>query len=284
MTSEGPPPGTTPDPDDIGLVARLGDALGTAIRPDNLERELRAAVAGIREVFAAAACSFAQVEPDGATLRFAAADGAGADEIVGVSLPVSRGIVGWVVMSGEPIQVADVATDTRFARDVAESTHYVPTTIMAAPVLDAHGDIAGVVEVLDPAEPSDAAAGGPARDSGRDLTMLGLLASQLGSIIRLSALYDAVGTGLLRTLADPEGTGAFDEALAAVSDPEAGAALDGVAAAFRDLASAGPAAARMAERVLSEVATYAHQTARPTGRAPGRPSGSSSGRPTPPRR
>lgn len=281
MTTDGSSSGATPDPADIGLAARLGDALGTAIRPDNLERELGAAVAGIREVFGAAACSFAQVEPDGATLRFAAADGAGADEIVGVSLPVSRGIVGWVAMSGEPIQVADVATDQRFARDVAESTHYVPTTIMAAPVLDAHGDIAGVVEVLDPAEPSDSVPGAPARDSGRDLTVLGLLASQLGTIIRLSALYDAVGTGLLRSLADPEGTGAFDEALAAVSDPEAGAALDAVAAAFRDLASAGPAAARMAERVLSEVATYARQSARQTGRA--RPPGRSSGRPTPPR-
>ena len=59
-----------------------------------------------------------------------------------------------------------------------------------------------------------------------------------------------------------------------MSDPEAGAALQGVAEAFRDLASAGPAAAGMAERVLSEVATYAAQTTRTTGR----------GRPTPPRR
>ncbi len=275
MTTDGPPPptaGTPPGPDDISLVARLGDALGTAIRPDTLDRELRAAVSGIREVFGAAACSFAQVEPDGATLRFAAADGAGAEEIVGVSLPVSRGIVGWVAMSGEPIQVADVATDKRFARDVAESTHYVPTTIMAAPVLDAHGDIAGVVEVLDPADPAASDPQAPGRDSGRDLTMLGLLASQLGSIIRLSALYDALGAGLLRSLADPDGSGAFDEALASVSDPEAGAALQAVAGAFRDLAAAGPAAARMAERVLTEVATYAQQTARQGGRH---------GRPTP---
>ncbi|QIK65849.1 GAF domain-containing protein [Nocardioides sp. HDW12B] len=277
MTTDGTPPTGAPDPDDIGLAARLGDALGTAVRPDNLERELRAATSGIREAFGAAACSFAQVQPDGATLRFAAADGAGAEEIVGVSLPVSRGIVGWVAMSGEPIQVADVASDKRFARDVAESTHYVPTTIMAAPVLDAHGDIAGVVEVLDPAE---APAGGPARDSGRDLTILGLLAAQLGSIIRLSALYDALGTGLLRTLADPEAGGAFDEALAAVSDPEAGVALQGVAEAFHDLAAAGPAAARMAERVLSEVASYVSQTAHQPGRAGGR-SSRTSGRPRP---
>jgi hypothetical protein len=246
---------TNPDADQVGLVARLGDALGTAVAPANLDRELASAVSGIREVFGAAACSFAQVEPDGGSLRFVAADGAGATEILGVVLPVSRGIAGWVAMSGEPIQVADVATDQRFARDIAESTRYVPTTILAAPVQDGDGDIAGVVEVLDPAD---------SHDSGRDLAVLGLVASQLGPIIRLSALYDAVGAGLIRSLVDPDASGVFDEALASMTEPDAGLALRRVAEAFRELAAAGPAAAAMAERVLSEVASYAARVARPT--------------------
>ena len=136
-----------------------------------------------------------------------------------------------------------------------------------------------MVEVLDPAEPA-VRPRAPARDSGRDLTILGLLASQLGSIIRLSALYDAVGTGLLRSLADPEGTGAFDEALAAVSDPEAGR---GPAGGGRGLPRPrlGRAGARPGwpSGCSREVATYAQQTARQAGRQGGRP-----GRPTPPRR
>ena len=109
-------------------------------------------------------------------------------------------------------------------------------------------------------EPADA----DNRDSGHDLAVLGLVASQLGSIIRLSALYDAVGAGVIRSLVDPDASGAFDEALASVADPEANLALRGVAEAFRELAAAGPAAAGMAERVLSEVASYAARTARPT--------------------
>src|SRR5205085_1675675 len=104
-----------PDPHVAALVARLGDALGTATRPSELQQELEAAVTRVRQLYGAAACSFAQVEPDGATLRFVAADGAGADNIVGVTLPVSRGIVGWVAVSGEPMQV-DVTRDQRFAR------------------------------------------------------------------------------------------------------------------------------------------------------------------------
>ena len=37
----------------------------------------------------AAACSIAVVDDDGGTLEFVASDGAGADEIVGVTIPVS---------------------------------------------------------------------------------------------------------------------------------------------------------------------------------------------------
>ena len=48
-------------------------------------------------------------------------------------------------MSGQPIAVRDVETDARFARDVAESTHYVPTSILAAPLFDEEGEAAGVL-------------------------------------------------------------------------------------------------------------------------------------------
>jgi signal transduction protein with GAF and PtsI domain len=107
-------------------------------------------VESTRSLFGAAACSIALVDQDGSTLRFVASDGAGSDEIVGVSIPVSRGIAGWAAMSGQPIAVRDVASDSRFARDVAESTHYVPTAIYAAPMVATDGEVLGVVSVLDP--------------------------------------------------------------------------------------------------------------------------------------
>jgi len=237
-----------PDPTVAALVARLGDALGAATRPSELQQELQAAVARIRELYGAAACSFAQVEPDGATLRFVAADGVGADTIVGVRLPVSRGIVGWVAVSGEPMHIADVSRDQRFARDVAESTDYVPDSILAAPVVDEYGDTAGVIEVLDATVRGE--------NTGRDLAVLGLVADQLASVIRLSSRYDALGTGLLRLLVDPERTGAFDEAMTALAEEDTGAGLGDVAEAFRRLAASGPAAARLAGTILQEVAAY----------------------------
>ncbi len=115
-----------------------------------VDARLGSCVEATRALFGAAACSIALVDDDGEHLRFVASDGAGADEIVGVTIPVSRGIAGWAAMSGQPIAVRDVQTDARFARDVAESTHYVPTAIYAAPMLDAEGEVLGVASVLDP--------------------------------------------------------------------------------------------------------------------------------------
>ena len=108
------------------------------------------AVEALRHLFEAAACSISLVDDEGAELVFVAADGAGAAQIVGQSVPVGRGIAGWAAMSGQPIAVSDVQADPRFARDVAESTSYVPRAILAAPLMGGAGDVLGVLSVLDP--------------------------------------------------------------------------------------------------------------------------------------
>ncbi len=136
--------------------------------------DLTRSVTAVRELFDAAACSCALASPDGASLTFTAADGVGADEVIGVEVPVGRGLVGWTAMSGQPVAVRNVRDDSRFARDIAESTGYVPTVILAAPFFDTAGEVVGVLEVLDPAV-----------DTSGDwpLAVLGTLASQLGAIV-----------------------------------------------------------------------------------------------------
>jgi signal transduction protein with GAF and PtsI domain len=136
--------------------------------------DLQAAVRATRRFFAAAACSCALVTDAGDALVFVAADGEGAAAIVGVSIPVSKGVAGWAAMTGQPIAVRDVQTDARFARDVAESTNYVPSSILAAPMMTAEGEVMGVTSVLDPSveEASD-----------WTLQVLGTLASQLALLL-----------------------------------------------------------------------------------------------------
>ena len=230
-------------------MARLGDALGQATRPTSLGPELTRAVAGIRELFSAAACSCALVEPDGSTLRFVAADGAGADAIVGVTLPISRGIAGWAAMSGQSLVVADVREDARFASDVAEATQYVPETILAAPLVDDDGEVAGVVEVLDPQKRGE--------HSGFDLDVLSVFAAQLASVVRLCSVYDGLGTALVRSLAGTVDGEDFGAALGNLTEGEGeGAELTALAATFYRLASSGPEGVRLAGRILEEVSTF----------------------------
>jgi len=231
-------------------MVRLADALGEAVRPSTRDRELRRAVTGIRALFSAAACSCALVEPGGAGLRFVAADGRGAQEIVGVPLPAGTGIAGWAVMSGQPIVIADVRADPRFAREVAESTHYVPETILAAPLVDVTGEVLGVIEVLDPISRGE--------HSGHDLDGLGVAASLVASVVRLSSVYDSLGGMLLGSLLGAQGPDDYAAALAQVTDADNDSVdLTELARTFHELAAGGPAGVRLAERVLGEVARYA---------------------------
>jgi signal transduction protein with GAF and PtsI domain len=171
----------------------------TSVIAPGYDPVLGKSVEAVRGLFAAAACSVALVDEDGGELTFVASDGAGAHEIVGVSIPVSRGIAGWAAMSGQPIAVRDVQADPRFARDVAESTHYVPSAILAAPLMTAEGEVLGVTSVLDPAV-----------DEASDWTLqvLGTLASHMAMLLRPAAAepggatpgqpYDALGRDVVR--------------------------------------------------------------------------------------
>ena len=238
-----------PTPEVAGLMLVLGDALGTALRPSALDDELQRVVADIRSLFSAAACSCARVDASGEVLRFIAADGAGAEGIIGVELPIHRGIAGWVASSGQPIVTGELSQDSRFARDIAESTNYVPDAIMAAPIVGTDGDILGVIEVLDP----------PTRDShtGHDLDTLATMSNQIASIIRLGDVYDALGAALLADLTGSATAEDFDAALSSLreSQPDQHGVI-ALADAFSKLAGTGPDAVGFATKVLLDIAAF----------------------------
>jgi hypothetical protein len=79
-----------------------------------------------------------------------------------------------------------VADSPEFARDAAESTGYVPHSIMAAPLIR-DGDCVGVLEVLD-------------RDSEQrcdlgDISSLGLLATEIATVLELLVRVRWLGGG-----------------------------------------------------------------------------------------
>jgi GAF domain-containing protein len=132
----------------------MNDNLRSAVAAGVLgaEEEHRALLQSVvevaRAIFAAKASSVFLLDEDADELVFEAVAGEGAEALIGQRIPASTGIAGWVLVTRQPLVLEDVGNDPRFARDVAESTGYVPNGLMCVPLL--HDERAlGVLNVLD---------------------------------------------------------------------------------------------------------------------------------------
>lgn len=149
----------------------------TVTQVDPVARELlQSVVDTARAIFGAQASSIFLLETGADELVFQAVSGQGQESLVGRRFPAGRGVAGWVASSGEPMVVDDLSSNGNFARDLAESTGYVPDSLMAAPLLHSSG-VLGVLEVLDPTP--------QARSDLGELELLALFARQAATALRV---------------------------------------------------------------------------------------------------
>jgi GAF domain-containing protein len=240
-------------PDD--LLRELGEvatSLGPAVRPAETDELLRSLTRTARRLFGAAACSLALLTEDDSELVYTTAAGEGAEDVTGMRISSSQGIAGWVVQSGQPIAISDLASDPRFSREVAEQTGYVPQAILAVPV-ETSQRMLGVLSLLD-------------RDPGRpgadqDIALLSLFADQAALALASVERFSVLGKVLLGALADAAGgadlISALREAAGALPAPDAD--LAAIAATFAALARRGAAERRLALAVLRDIGEYAER-------------------------
>jgi GAF domain-containing protein len=148
--------------------------------------------------------------------------------VLGLRIPSSTGIAGWVLVTRQPLVLNDLENDPRFARDVAEKTGYVPSALMAVPLLYEERAL-GVLQVLDRQE--------EARSGLAEMELLGLFANQ--AAIALDLLR-----GARRARAVIEGGGGDVDAVTALA-----AALDALEGERRE---AGVSLLRAFEQVLRQ--------------------------------
>jgi GAF domain-containing protein len=129
---------------------------------------LRSVVEVARSIFGARAATIFLLDEETDELVFEAIAGVGS-ELVGRRLPSDTGLAGFVLASRQPLVLEDLQNDPRFARDVAESTGYMPQGLMAVPLLYDE-EALGVLEVLD--RPQNASFSLP------ELELLALFANQ----------------------------------------------------------------------------------------------------------
>jgi len=252
-------------PDDLlRQLGELATTLGPAVRPAGTDELLRSLTETARRLFGAAACSLALLTEDESELVYTVAAGQGAADVTGMRIPASRGIAGWVVQSGQPIAISDVASDPRFAREQAEQTGYIPQAILAVPV-ETPARLLGVISLLDrdPRRPG----------AEQDMALLSLFADQAALALASVEQFSLMGRVLLDALAraaaseDPAGEDAAEDAAAgddlatvlrhaADQLPAADADLAELAATFAALARRGAAERRLALAVLRDIADY----------------------------
>jgi GAF domain-containing protein len=148
---------------------RAAVAAGVLGAEDAYRSLLRATVEVARAIFRAKAASVFLLDEENDELVFEAVAGEGAETLVGKRFPSSTGVAGWVLITRQPLVIDDLTKDTRFSREAAESTGYVPRGLMAVPLL-VEEDVLGVLEVLDrPQETTFTLA---------EMNLLGLFANQ----------------------------------------------------------------------------------------------------------
>ncbi|MFN8016704.1 MAG: GAF domain-containing protein [Acidimicrobiales bacterium] len=237
----------------VAELAQVAADLGPALAVPEADALLASVCATARLAFGAAACSVAEADEEAWELRYRASDGAGAEEVLGMVIPMETGLAGFVATSGLALSVEEPDADPRFARDVAERTGYVPSAILSVPLVDGAGDVLGVFSVLDRDEslvPAD-----------RALDLATRFAEQASLALRIGRATRTMGTVLLDAVAAAVDEGDQDLAAALRRQAEDRRSphrdVAAIAARLAELRVLAPAMATTAGKVLDELLDYA---------------------------
>ena len=229
---------------------------------------LRSIVDATVTLFQAEAASIALYDAATDRLVFTVAAGEHGQGVVGLSVPPSQGLVGYVYTTGQALALSDVERDARFGRAFAEQTAYVPRSIVAVPLTDEDGTI-GVLEVLDKRD--------QAAFSLRDIELAAVFARQAAVAITASRVERDVASLLTSVLAELAGddeatsSGARDrqrsvaEIVAASTrglDPDDQSPLWALVEQIARVRQADPAQLALLTDLLAVVAEHAERAAR----------------------
>lgn len=230
------------------------DAAGEVVFSGSEKELLQSIVEAAARIFGAAAASIALVDEQQQRLVFHVAIGEGSDTLVGKSFPLNQGIAGYVVMTGQPMAISDVLKDKRFNQGFAQSTGYVPRSILATPLVSKERVI-GVMEVLDKIN-------APAFGL-QDIELLGLFANQAAIAIHQSQQMRQLGTvwvERLRQITPEAGTNQALSALESANQDEIPDDLRALAERIQAISRLGSREMQLCLDVLKAFEVYARQS------------------------
>jgi GAF domain-containing protein len=254
-----------PEPDAALAVLRAAAQrarLATRLAGDPETALLQSIVDATVTLFDAEAASIAIFERDPDRLEFRVAAGEQGAGAIGLSVPPSRGIAGFVFSTAQPLALSDVMSDPRFDRKTAERTGYVPRSIAAVPLVDERGaGTVGVLQLLDKhSSPTFTL---------RDMELLGAFAAQAAAAIHATRvqrdLDELLRQALGRLAGDDLTPESVDELVSAATvglDPDPDAPYWGLVDRFARLGELGERETALATDLLDLLVRYAAPTRR----------------------
>lgn len=115
----------------------------------NLDEVLQRILDQISQALQVDEVSLALIDPSGQNLEYRASTNKGEHSIIGMRLPVEKGIAGWVVRTGQGVVAQDAYKDPRFYPEVDQLTGFQTKAIVCAPIR-LHGRVIGVIQALNP--------------------------------------------------------------------------------------------------------------------------------------
>ena len=149
----------------------------------DLSQVLKIIMDKVRDLLRPGNWSLLLIDPDGESLRFEIAVGAGASALKGSTIKLGEGIAGWVAKTGESVLIQDARNDPRFCRRFDEMCGFETRSIICVPLRN-KGRVLGVIELINRME----------EDTFSDLDMHSLetLAEYAAIAIDNAALFDRI--------------------------------------------------------------------------------------------
>jgi diguanylate cyclase (GGDEF)-like protein len=129
---------------ELAIFHDVAKALTSSLDLDSI---LQTIMDKMAEYFRPDTWSLLMVDEEHGDLYFAIAVGDKAEALKDIRLKLGEGIAGWVAKYGEPLVLADVEADPRFARRVDEATNMVTHSIVCFP-LRSRLRVLGVIQLV----------------------------------------------------------------------------------------------------------------------------------------
>ena len=191
----------------VDNLAALGEVNLTINSTLDLDTALQRIMEQAVQILKAEAGSLFLVDSSGKALTFEVVLGPTGSDLLGMSTPVGKGIVGTVAQTGRPLIINDVAADPRWNVAFDEATEFQTKDIICVPLIAFDERVIGVIELINKQDGSVF--------SEEDSDLLLSFASRAAIAIENARIFTLTDQALAERVQDLEALQMFDRQLQA---------------------------------------------------------------------